>query len=88
MQYMPLIVYNLVLITLGAKHKKSNYKAKIELQDTHALVCQSPEAFVEVQIPRPHSPSFSFSRSGMRRGICLSHELSTLFLLNVTHNKL
>lgn len=34
MQYMPLIVYNLVLITLGAKHKKSNYKAKIELQDT------------------------------------------------------
>lgn len=58
MQCMRLIVYNLVLRTLGAKHKKSNYKTKTELHDTHALVCQSPEAFVKIQIPRPHSPSF------------------------------
>lgn len=48
MQCMPLIVYNLILRTLAAKHKKSNYKTKIELYDTHALVCRSAEAFVKV----------------------------------------
>lgn len=44
---MPWIVYNLVLRTLAAKHKKFNYKTKIELHDTHAFICRSPEAFVK-----------------------------------------
>lgn len=47
MQCMPWIVYNLVLRTLAAKHKKFNYKTKIELHDTHAFICRSPEAFVK-----------------------------------------